>query len=110
MSRPPTMAIGTSSGSRRCDPMRPGCRTERRGPAHMPSMSSGRCGRRGEGIEDKRVELSGDVALEASENFLAGLALGGAFGAIGPGAGLMNQPGVGDRPQSGVGLAVTAAV
>src|SRR5512133_1745753 len=31
MSRPPTMAIGTSSGSRRCDPMRPACRTERRG-------------------------------------------------------------------------------
>src|SRR5512132_1674516 len=31
MSRPPTMAIGTSSGSRRCHPMRPGCRTERRG-------------------------------------------------------------------------------
>jgi hypothetical protein len=25
------MAIGTSSGSRRCDPMRPACRTERRG-------------------------------------------------------------------------------
>src|SRR5215218_483006 len=31
MSRPPTMAIGTSSGSRRCHPMRPACRTERRG-------------------------------------------------------------------------------
>src|SRR5829696_7096059 len=31
MSSPPTMAIGTSSGFRRCDPMRPACRTERRG-------------------------------------------------------------------------------
>src|SRR5215207_5768040 len=31
MSRPPTMAIGTSSGSRLCDPMRSACRTERRG-------------------------------------------------------------------------------
>src|SRR5512132_3007234 len=31
------MAIGTSSGSR-VNPMRPACRTERRGPAHMPSI------------------------------------------------------------------------
>jgi hypothetical protein len=42
------MAIGTSSGSRTCDPMRPACRTERRG-SRSHAIYGGRTGRRRQG-------------------------------------------------------------
>src|SRR5215216_6194448 len=72
MSRPPTMAIGTSSGSRTCDPMRPACRTERRGSRSHAIYCASTAGLVGGGALQESIELAGDVALEFPESSSGG--------------------------------------
>jgi len=56
------------------------------------------------------VDLPGDVPLEDPDHLGLGTALGQAAGHVGPGAGIVAQPGDHDAPQGAVGLPVTAAV
>ncbi len=70
----------------------------------MLLLSSG--GWNGKGGED----LAGDVALEAADRFGLALAVADAFGEVVLGALVGVEPDERDAPQSGVGLAVTAAV
>ena len=56
------------------------------------------------------VDLAGDVALEAADDFLLRQALFGAPLDVGAGGGVGAHPGDHDPPQGVVGLPVTAAV
>jgi hypothetical protein len=56
------------------------------------------------------VELAGDVALEASADFVVGFAFGAAFGDVGVGAGAAAPAGECDVVQGAVEGAVAAAV
>ena len=56
------------------------------------------------------VDLAGDVAFEAADDFALGLAFGGAAFDVGAGAFAVAHSGDGDQVQSAVGLAVAAVV
>src|SRR4029450_10992223 len=100
------MAIGTSSGSRRCDPMRPACRTERRG-SRSHAIYGG--SKRGLGFEESG-ELAGHVADQAASDLAVGLALSPAPLGIGAGRRVIAQPGQDDHVQGLVELTVAGAV
>src|SRR5690606_19375637 len=59
---------------------------------------------------DDLVELAGDVAFEAADDLLLGLALLGASFHVGAGAGVPAQAAEHDPVEGGVGLAVAASV
>jgi hypothetical protein len=62
------------------------------------------------GFGEEAVEAAGEVALEAAEGFLAGLAFGDLALEVGAGVGVMGGAGDGDDVQGAVELAVAAAV
>ena len=63
-----------------------------------------------DGVGDDRVELPGDVPLEAAHRFAAGLAVMDPALHVVAGGLVPTEPGQGDPVQGGVGLAVTAPV
>ena len=78
----------------------------------QPIFGPGRpreCGLAGGGAE-VGIDLAGDVALEAADDFLLRQALFGAPLDVGAGGGVGAHPGDHDPPQGVVGLPVTAAV
>src|SRR5215207_8809053 len=109
MSRPPTMAIGTSSGSRcaiRCGQR---AAPSGGGPAHMPSLCLSSGAVAGRGLHDA-VEAPGDGALDAAPDVAVCLALGGAPGLVSAGFGVAAHSCDRDGVQCPVQGAVTAAV
>ena len=64
----------------------------------------------GEGGDDDREDLAGDVALEHPQDVLAAVALGAASLGVVPGPGVVDEPDVGDGPQRVVRRPVTTAV
>ena len=62
-----------------------------------------------EGFDDQWVELSCGVAFEPSEGVEVGSGPAGAFGDVGPRAGIAEQPVDGDQVRRGVGLAIATA-
>src|SRR4029450_6479126 len=114
MSRPPTMAIGTSSGSRcaiRCGQR---AAPSGGGPAHMPSMAVKRQSLGGSGCLGSSWEdcehLPGHVALQTADGLLLGLALADTARHIVLGLLGMAQPRPHDPVQRRVGLAIPTPI
>src|SRR4051812_30246913 len=64
----------------------------------------------GRGLDEQVPESAGEVALEAADGFLGGLAFGAFAGDVVLGLGVAAQAGDGDAVDGGVDLAVAAAV
>ena len=64
----------------------------------------------GEVVEDCSVDLPGDGALEAADDFFAGFALGEAALHVGLGCGVPAESADRDDVERGVGVSVAAAV
>ncbi len=61
-------------------------------------------------VGDGAVDVSGDVALEASDDFFAGSAFGETAGHVGLGGGVPSESADDDDVERCVGLAVAASV
>src|SRR3954471_18789834 len=70
----------------------------------------GGCGEAGEVGVEGVVDLAGDVALEAADDFGLGLALAAAALGVGAGAGAVAQAADRDHVEGAVGVAVAAVV
>jgi len=64
----------------------------------------------GQGLQDERVDLYGDGALQTPQDLLAAASLGGSFSSIGAGTWVVDEPDEGDGPQGVVGGPVAAGV
>jgi hypothetical protein len=68
------------------------------------------CSSTGQACDEQRVELAGDVALDAPLDFTAAKPFCGATGGVGAGPGIAAQADHGHGVQGAVGLPVTAPV